>query len=75
MDQMHAKYIGILLIGFDREKVPLDVAELWKILPDRLHTWRSVHQGDGGETLPDSYSVRAGKKFRERYWIWYREVV
>ena len=69
-----AKFIGVLLLGFDRERVPLTNRELYDLLPSCLNEWTPAHGGAAGISWPDSYPVRAQGGFRERVWFWYRRV-
>ena len=69
-----AKFIGVLLLGFDRESVPLTNQELYDLLPSCLNEWTPAHGGAAGISWRDSYPIRASRGFRERVWFWYRPV-
>jgi hypothetical protein len=69
-----ATYIGVLLLGFDRESAPLTNRELYDLLPRCLDEWEPAHGLKERLSWPDSYPARARLGFRERAWFWYRPV-
>lgn len=69
-----AKYIGVLLLGFDLVTSPLTNRELYELLPTCLCDWQSAHDSKEGITWDDSYPIRKERGFRERIWFWYRLV-
>jgi hypothetical protein len=69
-----ASYVGIVLLGFDREGKPLTDEELYGRLRDELDNWTAAHGARGGITRPDRYPGRAKIGYRDRLWFWYRPV-
>lgn len=69
-----AEYVGVLLLGFDKETSPLMNDDLDELLPQCLDQWNSAHGGKDGVTWNDSYPVRRERGFRERVWFWYRPI-
>lgn len=75
LSPLEAKYIGVLLLGFDRVTDPLTNRELYELLPKGLCDWKSAHDSKEGVTWDDSYPLRKERGFRERIWFWYRLVI
>jgi hypothetical protein len=69
-----AQFVGVLLLGFDRESRPLTNRELYALLPPNLDTWVAAHTVREGLCHSDCYPIRAKKGFRDRTWLWYQQV-
>ena len=55
-----AKFIGVLLLGFDRERVPLTNRELYDLLPSCLNEWTRLMAEQQG--FPGPIAIRLGHK-------------
>ena len=66
-------YIGVLLMGFDKENDQITAEHLETELRGALNDWKTAHP-ENGFCWPDSYGARAQLGFRERLWFWYRAV-
>lgn len=69
-----ARYVGVLLLGFDLKCAPLTNQELDELLRPCLDEWKPAHGLTEGVTWDDSYPIRRDRGFRERAWFWYRPV-
>jgi hypothetical protein len=75
------RYVGVLLLGFDRRDKPIAAEELYPLLPAELveKPWIPGHRlyekkEREGIMQEDGCKSRRERGFRERLWFWYRPV-
>ncbi|MGD9126471.1 MAG: hypothetical protein PVH19_03750 [Planctomycetia bacterium] len=71
------RYIGFLLLAFDRKEQQITIDELYHLLPDELMTqWTPAHGMNNLEGIiqPECFLPRADKGFQKRFWFWYRKI-